>query len=303
MSQANNEIVIEKGLDFNHSFKLSINEVVGKANGLLVFGHWLAALSFDYLVLLAGFMIAYQFGWVAYPLSLLFLGIGQHRLAILAHDGAHGLLVKNKQVSEWITQILCFWPLMTDIRSYKRFHWEHHKNTGNDISDPELLLKQDRYHLPMTYSKLFSGFLLDCLGRSIVEFIQVSSYMSKKGNPVWALSFLLMSLSFCFYINHVEFFILFILSKPTTFWAVFRLRIYTEHVGVDDTHRIHLSWWQRALFSPHNAWMHWEHHMHPQVPFWKLPEIRAQYKHIPIITFDELIHLGEVHQSEKIAIA
>lgn len=262
---------------------------------------WFFALGCDYSIALTAFLLAYSFGWKAYPFSLLLLGIAQHRIAILGHDGSHGLICKGKKLNYWITQVLCFWPLLTDINSYKKFHWEHHKHTGNTNTDPELILKEDRYHLPITYTQLFSRFIMDFFGWSIREFIQVSAFIARKSNPLWALSFISVAFAVSYYFGHFEFFILFMLSKPTAFWAVFRLRIYTEHVGVDDTHRVHLGYWQRALFSPHNAWMHWEHHKHPQVPFWKLPEIRAQYKQVPIIEFDELLRRGEVYQEKELA--
>ena len=87
------------------------------------------------------------------------------------------------------------------------------------------------------------------------------------------------------------------LSKPTTFWAVFRLRVYMEHVGTDETHRVHLSLFQRALFAPHNIWIHWEHHTHPSVPYWALPEVRRHYTHVPILTYNELLFGGKLHQA------
>jgi hypothetical protein len=87
------------------------------------------------------------------------------------------------------------------------------------------------------------------------------------------------------------------LAKPTTFWAVFRLRIYIEHVGIPETHRVHLSLWQRVLFAPHNIWIHWEHHKHPFVPYYQLPHIRVKYKDVPVLTFNELLFQANVNSS------
>ena len=287
-------------LNFNHPYGIHIDHpskfvkaILKNQESQLITARWLIALAIDYAMIALAFLLAYEWNWQAYPLSILLLGIAQHRIAILGHDGAHGLISNNKKLNYWLAQILCFWPLLTDIKSYREFHMEHHRHTGNESLDPELHLKQDRYQIPKARKQLYGRFLLDCCGVSIAEFIEVGVYIGRKGNPLWAASFPLLSCLLSFWAGHPEFFVLFMLSKPTTFWAVFRLRVYTEHVGVPGTHRIHLSLWQRLLFAPHNTWMHWEHHNYPQVAFWQLPALRDQRKDVPIINFEDLLFKQE----------
>jgi len=287
-------------LKFNQPFAIdlqkpewSVKRVQQKQNSGLNLWKWLLPLTGDYALIAFAFMIAWKWQWPAYPVSLLLLGIAQHRIAILAHDGAHGLICRNSALNYFCTQVLCFWPLMIDLNRYKKFHFDHHRHTGNDELDPELHLKQDRYHLPKTKLQLLGCFLRDLCGGSIVEFMEVSYYIGKSSNPFWVMSFPLVSCAVSFWTGHPEFFVLFMLSKPTTFWAVFRLRVYTEHVGVTGTHRIHVNKWQRWLFAPHNTWMHWEHHQHPQVPFWQLPKLRDEYREVPVTQFEELVLNGK----------
>ena len=250
---------------------------------------WLLALVADYTIIAFAFLIAYLWSWPAYPFSVMLLGIAQHRIAILGHDGAHGLICRNKKLNYWLAQLFCFWPLLIDIKSYRKFHFEHHKNTGDENLDPELQLKHDRYQLPKTRKQLIGRFLFDLCGGSIAEFLEVAIYIGRRGNPLWAASFPLLTCYLSFLAGHPEFFVLFMISKPTSFWAVFRLRVFTEHVGVPGTHRIQLSLWQRLLFAPHNTWMHWEHHAYPQVAFSQLPALRAQCEDIPVIYFEDLL--------------
>lgn len=250
---------------------------------------WIKALLGDYLLLVISFLPVYFWGWYGAIPSILLLGITQHRISILAHEGAHGMAFKNKKINYWITQIFTFWPLMIDMNRYKEFHWDHHRNTGDEKLDPEFYLKQNRYHLPITKTNLYGRFILDLFGASTPEFIHLIKYLSKKSNVFWAISWLVISFVACYYFGRIDFFVLFLLSKPTGFWAVFRLRIYLEHVDTDETHRVHLDQWQRFLFAPHNIWMHWEHHKHPQVPFYQLPDVREYYKEVPIVSFDTLI--------------
>lgn len=256
---------------------------------------WLTALACDYLIIAFAFLIAYLWKWPAYPFSIFLLGIAQHGISVLGHDGAHGLVCRNKKLNDWLTQLLCFWPLLSDMASYRTFHWAHHKHTGEESGDPELELKQGRYKLPMTQKKLYRRFLFDMIGGSIPEFTHVLIYFTKRSNPIWAPSFILIFGSLSYYIGHSEFFILFMISKPTSFWAVFRLRIYFEHVDTEGTHRVKLALWQRLLFAPHNVWIHWEHHMHPQVPFWQLPKLREQYEEIPVIDFETLLQRTKIN--------
>src|SRR6185437_5058923 len=69
--------------------------------------------------------------------------------------------------------------------------------------------------------------------------------------------------------------ILWIVSIVTVFWSGVRLRIWTEHLGARDTHRIHLPPLVAAAVMPHHIGLHWEHHAFPRVPFHHLARLRA----------------------------
>jgi hypothetical protein len=56
-------------------------------------------------------------------------------------------------------------------------------------------------------------------------------------------------------------------ASATSFWAMFRLRAFTEHVGTASTHRLsEPPLWKKLLYLPENTWLHWEHHKWPAVP-------------------------------------
>jgi len=65
-------------------------------------------------------------------------------------------------------------------------------------------------------------------------------------------------------------------SLVTSFMMFFRLRLWLEHQGTDDTQRLALTRWQGAVLAPHNAWHHWEHHKYPTIPYHRLPEARRR---------------------------
>ena len=76
-------------------------------------------------------------------------------------------------------------------------------------------------------------------------------------------------------------------SLSTAFWAFFRLRVWTEHVGTLQTHRLSATWWQRALFLPHNTWCHAEHHENAAVPCWALPTVAAGTQRLSVETLTQ----------------
>ena len=63
---------------------------------------------------------------------------GRHlALAILMHEGAHGLLLRNKVWNDRIGQWLTAYPTMTDMLLYRRAHFQHHRHTWTE-QDPDV---------------------------------------------------------------------------------------------------------------------------------------------------------------------
>jgi hypothetical protein len=67
---------------------------------------------------------------------------------------------------------------------------------------------------------------------------------------------------------------LWITAIATVFWSGVRLRIWTEHLGTLDTHRIGVGPAIGHFLFPHCIGHHWEHHRFPSVPFWNLERLR-----------------------------
>jgi fatty acid desaturase len=78
-------------------------------------------------------------GLIATPIALALLGGRQLGLAILMHDGAHGLLHPNRKLNNWLGQ----WPTGaatgSDLHAYRAYHLTHHKFTQQP-EDPDLSL-------------------------------------------------------------------------------------------------------------------------------------------------------------------
>jgi fatty acid desaturase len=81
---------------------------------------------------------------------------------------------------------------------------------------------------------------------------------------------------------------LWIASIATAFWSGVRLRIFTEHLGTRDTHRISMGRLFETVVMPHSIGLHWEHHHFPGVPFHRLRELRAAIPAPPIVPLSAL---------------
>ena len=83
--------------------------------------------------------VHWAFGLLVTPAALIIIGGRQLGLAILMHDGAHGLLAPNRKLNNWLGQ----WPsgaaTGSDLHAYRAYHLTHHKFTQQP-EDPDLSL-------------------------------------------------------------------------------------------------------------------------------------------------------------------
>ncbi len=255
---------------------------------------WMLGVLADWLTIVLAICVAgYAHHWAVYIAAAIVIGSKQHALHILAHDGSHRLASPSPVLNDFVTNFFCFWPLGISLDGYRPFHFQHHKYTGMP-NDPELehkLWAAPEWDLPTNPWKIAYYLLKDLLGLSspqLIILIKITkpptlSAMIGPAVLIAAASALLISLGLGWVL------LLWYGSFLTAYWAVFRMRIWTEHVGTGETHRIVLSWWQRWLFAPHNTWCHWEHHQWSWVPYWRLPEARDEDKSKPVRHMSDLI--------------
>ena len=225
-----------------------------------------------------GFIFHNLFVWA---IVIILLGSRQHALGVLGHDSAHFAASSSRKINDLSAELLCFWPLLTGLGDFRRFHLNHHRYFDTE-KDPELLFKDSwskpQWTLPMSRSRILSLFFLDLLGFGILEVFKAywllgkTSLRSWIGPLVWWAAIGALLYESGFGITIVVWFI----ALLTSFWGFFRLRTWTEHVGSDSTHRVRVNWWQRMLITPHCSWSHYEHHNYPSVPFWRRHELREE---------------------------
>lgn len=255
---------------------------------------WLADAARDWIVI--GAALAAIFLWPHFytvVAAVLIIGNRQHALAILGHDGTHYTLSRNAAFNDFLTNLLCFWPLGLTVSGYRALHYAHHKNTGTE-NDPELghkRMRSPQWDLPATPASVLRYALMDLVGYSLADYliiVRFSKPQSRRDYAPLAL-FHIAVISLALWLGCWQAASAWYFSLVASFMMFFRLRLWLEHQGTDDTQRLALTWWQGQILSPHNAWYHWEHHKYPTVPYHKLPKARQLLDGPSVLTLRDLV--------------
>lgn len=261
---------------------------------------FLGALVFSWSIIVASLLIAGHMNTLwAYFGAAIIVGTRLHAFGLLGHDGAHKLVASNKTLNDALTCVFCMWPAAISLGQWRRFHFGHHRHSGTPL-DPELQGKQaipEVWGVPMSKHHILTTFAKDIVGLGFLDAIKMkkASYMNgadtRKLNPddrfgplawygIGAITLVAFDLAWVIPVW------LYALLGPT--WAFARLRLWSEHVGTEGTHRISASWWQRFFFLPHNTYCHYEHHLHGNVAWSNLPAVRKLYSDEPVIPLSQV---------------
>jgi fatty acid desaturase len=267
---------------------------------------WLLAIAFDWFVIVGAFIgiyhlwqLSYNIKYILIPFLIVVIAARQHALAIMGHDGAHRLVCRNKKLNDLLTGLFCFWPIGFAINGYRAFHFKHHQTLGTK-DDPEKIHTTQHYYLgqwtlPLFLPKLIFQIVTDLFGGGIPHLAMAAKMTKARGfwdqflpiATVITLSLVLFAFGLWWVL------LVWFGSLATAFWAIFRLRLWTEHTiedeNADPTHRLYANWIERFFLQPHNTWCHWEHHYYPQVPQHNLPRLRSLLDGPEIITMKGLI--------------
>jgi fatty acid desaturase len=254
---------------------------------------WLGRAAIDWAIVIADLWAVRRWNHpIGYFLGMIVLATRQHAISILGHDGAHFAISKKRAINDTLASLVAMWPLGSGLDGYRKFHFLHHAVTGTD-KDPELIHKRwaaPEWALPMTRGRMARYLAKDVLGLAIVDIYRVirivkpASLRDKLGPAIWwGCALLIMWRAGGLWIAAVWFG-----TMVSSFWAIFRLRMWTEHTGTSGTHRTSSRWWERAIFVPHNTWCHYEHHRWPSIPCWNLPRLRPLDTEVPVISIGEL---------------
>ncbi|MEP2863434.1 fatty acid desaturase family protein [Parvibaculum sp.] len=229
---------------------------------------------------------------VTYIVAVMVIGARQLGLAILMHDGAHGILTESQKLNSFLSQWFCAYPMMAETGAYRRYHLKHHANTQQP-EDPDLILsapfpitrksfkrKMVRDITGQTGYQQRKAQILNALGKSEWPSGQrLKNYRAKLGRATLAqlAVFGVLAASGHWYL----YFILWLVPFLTWHQAITRIRNIAEHAMVPDnddpfrharTTKANLM--ERALIAPYWVNYHVEHHLMMWVPCYNLPMAR-----------------------------
>lgn len=243
-----------------------------------------------------------------HPLSIvaaLFLIGGQQlALAVAMHEAAHHLLFASKRANEWLGQWLAAYPVIQDMRRYRRHHLAHHRYTGTD-QDPDIALASG---FPVSRASLARKLARDLSGVTGVKALVGSLLMlggilkyDVSGSGKWAdLSGLTRSAKLMMLARGLHgpllaqlglFALLWACGAPwlylvwagawlTTFPLFLRIRSIAEHAlttdpfdALNNARTTRARAWERLFYAPLSVNYHLEHHLLVSAPFWQLPRL------------------------------
>lgn len=240
------------------------------------------------------------FAWWPNPLTWLvaaaLIGGRQLGLAILMHDGAHGLLLKDATWNLRLRQWLCGWPIGADTIAYRRYHLKHHARTQQD-DDPDLVLSAP---FPVTRASLWRKLVRDITGRSGLaqRIAQIRAGMGRPGQTTAERlahsrdklgGFMVTNLVLFGALSLVGYWwlypLLWVVPLLTFFQLFLRLRNIAEHAVVGDKDdpfrhaRTTLAGPVARMFvAPYWVNYHVEHHLFMWVPCYNLPKLHAMLR-------------------------
>ena len=225
--------------------------------------------------------------------AILVIAGRQLGLAILMHEGAHGLIINNTMFNNFLSQWICAFPVWSDTYGYRHYHLAHHRNTQLE-NDPDLSLSKP---FPVEKRSMFRKVLRDIIGiTGLVQRFQlvfktllkrdtkkddgkkISGLESKNTLYGILISNLIIFTSFWMLGQWWYFFAFWMLPLFTFFQLFLRIRNIAEHAGVksendfNNARTTYANIIERIFVAPYYVNYHLEHHLFMFVPCYKLKE-------------------------------
>ncbi len=246
---------------------------------------------------------------------------GRHLgLAILMHEGAHGLVLNDRKWNDRVTQWLTAYPILSDVQVYRMYHLQHHRYTWTK-NDPDLGLAKP---FPISKTSFRRKMIRDLSGQTGYQryklIFRLSSGLSPngkglEGKPLGTVLKNLWNRQKGFFITnaiilagltaagHPEaFLLLWWLPALTGYSVVLRVRNIAEHAAIPDpadilkqTRTTLAPFYVRFFMAPHNVNYHLEHHLYMYVPHYHLRKMHKMLEKNGTLARAEVVQgYGEV---------
>ena len=247
----------------------------------------------DWLLIICAVILSELF-WLPlfYPVTALFISARFHSLTILDHDAQHFIFQKNRQLADWVCDIFTAWPgLLITTDSYRKLkHLPHHRHIGTP-DDVHIMFLYDQspkdWDFPMPARKLFCILCrklvlapidtytsLVLTSRLMLMEEQYSKLFARWGLYTTAVAIIAMN---GLWLEALLYWLIPVWGVSVMAY----LRTALEHCAVGGVRDISGNRTRttitgllgKAFFVSHNLNYHYEHHCHPSVPWYNLPQL------------------------------
>ena len=273
-------------------------------------GLGLALIGMELVAAITAAVLCWQhFHPALYLLAIAFIGARQHSLGVMVHEGAHYRLARNKELNDWLSELLCAWPLLfISTRAYRRNHNAHHRHLNTE-RDPDLARKQGpAWQFPKP-ARHIAGYLIGtALGGGLIRSILLFKNIEPSKRPTNERRFVigrvvfLVTLATTLTLTGTWAPFLAMWLVPLVTWALVaqEIRSISEHHGIPDGPGVYAGTrttiptiFDRLFVASHGVQFHMEHHLYPSVPIYKLRALHEALCEDPVYAAN--LHVSRGH--------
>lgn len=258
----------------------------------------LLAIGGDHVVIL-GCGLACFLAWMSgsawlcllvWPVAMLFGGRAMRGLECLVHEASHYNLTRAKAVNDAVADLLCAWPVLSQVSNYRKSHMVHHRAFGH-ATDPDRIRfsalgidKLDRTD-PWRFTLGVGQRLLPYVpgwwwaigvdGATIARFSMwhTAAFLAPASLILgWQQALVLWALTWAVPV--------FLALPILRFVAETAEHDYEEEDAetqvIFKTTWSNVGWIHHWIFHPHNDGFHAVHHLYPSVPHHALPRVHER---------------------------
>jgi fatty acid desaturase len=245
--------------------------------------------------------------------ALVVIGGRQLGLGILMHDCAHRALFPSPAANDRVGQWLCAAPVFADLEVYRRYHMTHHRTTGTE-ADPDLPNYRGYPVARASFARKLLRDLSGLTGlRAAAALAALYAHADPKAlqlgysyrraaaagptaagprslrHLAWNLRRVIAAqaagLALLCALGHPLAWLLWPAAWLTTYMLFSRIRNAAEHGGLPgtrdtdpwlNTRSVRARWWERLTVAPNHVNWHFEHHLAPTVPAYRLGTMHRQ---------------------------